>query len=136
MAIRFTSNFDQVFKLLSLLKADNVVRIDYSSPDGNSSDTDHWIQIRDVMSLGCLQMSVESLTVLEETINMAEIYAAGNDLGPIEIEDLEDDWDDIVHEEKLANLLAVNVQTCVNHKEFVGPVEPLEQMLMRLDLPF
>lgn len=131
MAIRFTNNFDQVFKLLSLLKADNVVRIDYSSPDGRSSDTDHWIQIRDVMSLSCLQMSVESLTVLEETMNMAEIYDAGNHL-----EDDQDDQADQAHEENLENLLAINVSACVNHKEFVGPVEPTEQMLRRLDLPF
>lgn len=142
MAIRFTRDFNEVFKLLSLLKADNVVRIDYSSPDGRGSDTDHWIQIRDVMSLGCLQLSVESLTVLEETMNMAEIYDAGNHLGPIEIEDIEDDWsledleDEQAHEEQLSNLLAINFEACVNHKEFIGPIEPTEQMLRRLDMPF
>ena len=129
MAIRFTDHFDQVFKLLSMLKADNMVRIDYSSPDGRDSDIDHWIQIRDVMSIARLEISVESLTVLEWTLDMAEIYAACGDSSPTEIED------DQVYEE-MVNLLDTNIETCTSLDDFVGPIEPLEQNLKRLDLPF
>lgn len=130
--IRFTRDFSAVFSLLSLLGANNMVKMETIDPDGTDETTDHWTQIRDLYYVQ-RDCRVVSLTVLEECIDMAEIYAAGNHLGPIEIEDLEDEQ---AHEDQLSNLLAINVSTCVKHKEFVGPVEPTEQMLMRLDLPF